>query len=216
MVLWISAWKGSKKWISQVKTFAGVCSIFCESCFTLLQLSCLKTLFQLFLAAFLQPPHAWHKKSLNLWAQSGIRRVSLGIKIKLSFPPEIVCTENMQQNPAIRCTLIEWFELEWTLEGHLVPLSCNEQGHPKLHQVLKPPSSLTLGASKEMGGPMSGGPYGRHQKHVVTHGHVYFSVWSSELSFKYQPSAPGSTTTCDFETPPVLRGFVWLRNCVNC
>jgi len=41
----------------------------------------------------------------------------------------------------------ELFELEGPLEGHLVQLPCNEWGHPQLHQVLRAPSSLTLGVS---------------------------------------------------------------------
>ena len=40
-------------------------------------------------------------------------------------------------------------ELEGALKGHLVQLSCNEQGHPQLHQVLRAPSSPTLGVSED-------------------------------------------------------------------
>jgi len=36
-----------------------------------------------------------------------------------------------------RLRIIEWFELEGTLKGHLVQPPCNEQGHPQLHQVLR-------------------------------------------------------------------------------
>jgi len=39
-------------------------------------------------------------------------------------------------------------ELEGTLRSHLVQLPCNEQGHLQLHQVLRAPSSLTLGVSR--------------------------------------------------------------------
>ena len=35
----------------------------------------------------------------------------------------------------------EWFVLEETLKGHLVPLPYNEQRHPQLCQVLRAPSS---------------------------------------------------------------------------
>lgn len=35
----------------------------------------------------------------------------------------------------------EWFELEETLKGCLVPLSYGEQRHPQLCQVLRAPSS---------------------------------------------------------------------------
>jgi len=35
--------------------------------------------------------------------------------------------------------IIEWFELEGTLKGQLVPLPCNEQGHPQLCQCSEPP-----------------------------------------------------------------------------
>ena len=45
--------------------------------------------------------------------------------------------------------IMESFELEGTLKGHLVPLFCNEQGHPQLHQELRAPSSLTLGVPKD-------------------------------------------------------------------
>ena len=44
---------------------------------------------------------------------------------------------------------IELFELEGILKGHLVQLPCNEQGHLQLHQVLRAPSSLTLGVSRD-------------------------------------------------------------------
>ena len=36
-------------------------------------------------------------------------------------------------------------ELEGTFRGHLVQLPCTEQGHPQLQQVLRAPSSLTMG-----------------------------------------------------------------------
>jgi len=35
--------------------------------------------------------------------------------------------------------IIESFELEGTLQGHLVQLPCTEQGHLQLHQVLRAP-----------------------------------------------------------------------------
>ena len=35
--------------------------------------------------------------------------------------------------------IIEWFELEGTLKGHLVQLPCNEQEHLKLHQGAQNP-----------------------------------------------------------------------------
>ena len=38
--------------------------------------------------------------------------------------------------------IIQSFELEGTLTGHLVQLPCNEQGHPQLHQVLRAWPSL--------------------------------------------------------------------------
>ena len=43
---------------------------------------------------------------------------------------------------------IESFDLEGTFKGHLVQLPCSEQGHLQLDQVLRAPSSLTLGVSK--------------------------------------------------------------------
>ena len=42
-----------------------------------------------------------------------------------------------------------FFELEGTLKGHVVQVPCNEQGHPQLHQVLRAPSSLTLGICRD-------------------------------------------------------------------
>ena len=43
----------------------------------------------------------------------------------------------------------ESFGLEETLKSHLVQLPCKEQGHPQLHQVLRVPSSMTLGVSRD-------------------------------------------------------------------
>ena len=40
--------------------------------------------------------------------------------------------------------LIDWSGLEGTLNDHLVPLLCREQGHPQLQLVLRAPSSLTV------------------------------------------------------------------------
>ena len=45
--------------------------------------------------------------------------------------------------------IIESFESEGTLEGHLVPFPCSEQGHPQLRQELRAPSSLTLGVCRD-------------------------------------------------------------------
>ena len=45
--------------------------------------------------------------------------------------------------------IIESFELEWTLKGHLVQLPCKEQGRIQLDQVLRAPSNLTLNASRD-------------------------------------------------------------------
>jgi len=42
---------------------------------------------------------------------------------------------------------VESVVLERTSKDDLVQLSCNDQGHPQLHQVLRAPSSLTLGVS---------------------------------------------------------------------
>jgi len=39
-------------------------------------------------------------------------------------------------------------ELEGTFKGHLAQLPCSEQGHLQLHQVLRAPSRLTLGVSR--------------------------------------------------------------------
>ena len=45
--------------------------------------------------------------------------------------------------------LMESFELEGILEGHLVQLPCTEWGHLQLHQVLRAPSSLTSVVSRD-------------------------------------------------------------------
>jgi len=45
--------------------------------------------------------------------------------------------------------IIESFELEGTLKGHLVQLFHSERRHPQLHQVLRVPSSLSLGVSRD-------------------------------------------------------------------
>jgi len=45
--------------------------------------------------------------------------------------------------------ITELFKLEGTFKGHLVQLSCNEQGHLTAHQVLRAPSSLTLSVFRD-------------------------------------------------------------------
>ena len=45
--------------------------------------------------------------------------------------------------------IIQSFELEGTLKGHLAQLPCNKQGCLQLHKVLRAPSSLTLHVSKD-------------------------------------------------------------------
>jgi len=45
--------------------------------------------------------------------------------------------------------VIETFELEETFKGHLVQLPCSEQGHLRLSQVLRAPSSLALKVSRD-------------------------------------------------------------------
>ena len=54
--------------------------------------------------------------------------------------------------------IIELFELEGTLKGHLVQLPSNEQGHPQLHQKLRAPSHLILGISRDGVSTISGQP----------------------------------------------------------
>ena len=44
--------------------------------------------------------------------------------------------------------IITLFELEGTLKGHLVLLTCNEKGHIQIDQVLRALSSLTLDVSR--------------------------------------------------------------------
>ena len=55
--------------------------------------------------------------------------------------------------------IIDLFELEGTLKGHLAQLPCSEQGHPQLHHVLRAPSNLTLGVSKCGASNLSGHHY---------------------------------------------------------
>ena len=57
-------------------------------------------------------------------------------------------TNHSQTDFCYICKIIECFELEGTIKGHLVQLPCKERGHLQLHQVLRSPSSLTLGVSK--------------------------------------------------------------------
>ena len=45
--------------------------------------------------------------------------------------------------------IIELLDLEGTLKGHLVQPPCNEQGHSQVDQVLRAPSSLTLGVTRD-------------------------------------------------------------------
>ena len=47
------------------------------------------------------------------------------------------------------CRIIESFQLEGTLKGHLVQLPCNKQGHLQLHQELRALGSLTLDVSRD-------------------------------------------------------------------
>ena len=44
--------------------------------------------------------------------------------------------------------IIESFELDGTLKGHLIQPSCNEQGHLQLDQVLRAQSSLTASVTR--------------------------------------------------------------------
>ena len=45
--------------------------------------------------------------------------------------------------------VIELYELEGTLKGHLVQLPCNEQGRLQLHQVLTAPYSLSMAVCRD-------------------------------------------------------------------
>ena len=45
--------------------------------------------------------------------------------------------------------VIELYELEGTLKGHLVQLPCNEQGQLQLHQVLTAPYSLSMAVCRD-------------------------------------------------------------------
>jgi len=50
--------------------------------------------------------------------------------------------------------IIQSFDLEGTVEDHLVQLPCSEQAHLQLPQVLRAPSSLTLGVCRD-GAPIT-------------------------------------------------------------
>ena len=54
-----------------------------------------------------------------------------------------------QQHSMLLARVIETFELEETFKGHLVQLPCSEQGHLRLSQVLRAPSSLALKVSRD-------------------------------------------------------------------
>ena len=49
----------------------------------------------------------------------------------------------------LQCIGSGLLDLKGTLRGHLVQLPCSEWGHPQLHQVLRAPSSLTLGVCRD-------------------------------------------------------------------
>ena len=49
----------------------------------------------------------------------------------------------------VGCKDLESFELEGALKGHLAQFPCSDQGHLQLHQVLRAPSSLTLGVCRD-------------------------------------------------------------------
>ena len=56
--------------------------------------------------------------------------------------------------------MIESFELEGTLNGHLAQLPCNEQRHLQLDQGAQSPSRLTSNISKNVAKSLSPDFYG--------------------------------------------------------
>ena len=70
------------------------------------------------------------RKALRVNSESAMPGGSKNIRFQLLGLPSL----------ALNHRIIKSFELEGTLKGHLVEPSCNAQGHPQLHQVLRTPS----------------------------------------------------------------------------
>ena len=65
----------------------------------------------------------------------------------------VTCTQVLSLM-SLLCTglpgyIIEQFVFDGSVEGHLVQLPCSEQGYLQLHQLLRAPSNLTLGVSRD-------------------------------------------------------------------
>ena len=88
------------------------------------------------------------------WEPSGLPDLGQS-QIPEDWVSTAMASQHLEESPLERffcpCNLgkhlriIESFELERTLKSNLVPLPCHKQGRPQLHQVLRAPSSLTLG-----------------------------------------------------------------------
>jgi len=68
--------------------------------------------------------------------------------IQVPHTSPVVSGWNLNTAVFVLHRVMELFELERTLRGHLVQLPCNEQGCLQLHQVLRAWPSLTLAVSR--------------------------------------------------------------------
>lgn len=87
------------------------------------------------------------------------------------------CAEAPEQRGTCR-RIIESFELEEALKGHLVQLPRNKQGHLQLHQALAAPSSLNLSASRYGAATASGSLFQCLTSLVVTNIFLIFNLQS--------------------------------------
>lgn len=70
------------------------------------------------------------------------------LSIKLLSSQKLAAAPSQQQaQEHTNHIILEFSELEGILKGHLVPLPCNQQGHPQPIRCSQPPTSLTLASS---------------------------------------------------------------------